>query len=38
MLNVYLPLAPTIKLDTDESGKMISEPVPGIAIEARTLG
>ena len=38
MLNVYLPLAPTIKLDTDESGKIITEPMPGVSIEAATLG
>ena len=38
MLNVYLPLAPTIKLGTNESGEITTEPMPGASIEATTLG
>jgi len=38
MQSLYLPLAPTIKLDTDESGRMVSEKLPGLPIQASTLG
>lgn len=38
MLNVYLPLAPTIKLEVSENGEVLTEPVGGVSIEAATLG
>lgn len=38
MLHVYLPLAPTHSLHTEENGNIITEQLPGVSINADNLG